>query len=151
MNRVLLTSFIISISTICNGFRVHSTTSRPFASQSMILSSNQNSNLADFAKPEPVAVKEIKEDEVPVDLDALAEESSFRAFQPKSDISDMIAKERKTPREAGWFPFLLSPAALDGSYAGDVGFDPLGFAPTKAVLTDFFLRYIYFVTYLIFE
>ena len=29
------------------------------------------------------------------------------------------------PREAKWFPSLLAPASLDGSMAGDVGFDPV--------------------------
>lgn len=35
------------------------------------------------------------------------------------------------PREAKWFPSLLAPASLDGSMAGDVGFDPLGFSLDK--------------------
>jgi hypothetical protein len=35
-------------------------------------------------------------------------------------------EDRKTPRMAKWFPMLLSPTSLDGTYAGDVGFDPLG-------------------------
>lgn len=66
--------------------------------------------------------------ELNVDLDSLAEESSQQAFfKSKIDLSDMIVKtERKAPRQAQWFPMLLSPSALDGSFAGDVGFDPLG-------------------------
>lgn len=40
-------------------------------------------------------------------------------------------KERRAPRQAQWFPMLLSPPALDGSFAGDVGFDPLGFSKDK--------------------
>ena len=62
-------------------------------------------------------------------MDSLAQESSQQAyFKTKIDLSDMIVKtERKAPRQAQWFPMLLSPTALDGSYAGDVGFDPLGF------------------------
>lgn len=34
-------------------------------------------------------------------------------------------------------PFMVRPAALDGELAGDVGFDPLGFAKTKADLMNF--------------
>jgi hypothetical protein len=34
-------------------------------------------------------------------------------------------------------PFMARPSALDGSLAGDVGFDPLGFART----TDDLMRY----------
>lgn len=50
-----------------------------------------------------------------------------QAFKPKTDISDLIVKtDRKAPRQAKWFPMLLSPSALDGSLAGDVGFDPIG-------------------------
>lgn len=71
-----------------------------------------------------------------IDLDSLAEESSQQAFfKSKLDLSDMIVKtERKAPRQAQWFPMLLSPVALDGAYAGDVGFDPLGFAKDKETL-----------------
>ncbi|KAJ1420998.1 chlorophyll a/b-binding protein domain-containing protein [Ochromonadaceae sp. CCMP2298] len=47
---------------------------------------------------------------------------------PTTPPISMTPKERFAPRQAKWFPMLLSPAALDGSYAGDVGFDPLGFA-----------------------
>jgi hypothetical protein len=34
-------------------------------------------------------------------------------------------------------PFMERPSALDGSLAGDVGFDPLGFAKSKADLMNF--------------
>lgn len=71
--------------------------------------------------------------EVEVDLDALTEESSAEAestFKPSIDISSMVADpaSRVAPRQAKWFPMLLSPAPLDGSMAGDVGFDPIGFS-----------------------
>ena len=49
----------------------------------------------------------------------------------------MIVKEesqRQAPRQAQWFPMLLSPGPLDGSMAGDVGFDPLGLAKDQATL-----------------
>lgn len=92
-----------------------------------------SSNTEDFAKKEMMVID--MDDEIVVDLDALAAESAFQAFKPKTDISDMFVKqERKAPREAEWFPFLLSPPALDGTYAGDVGFDPLGFSKDKATL-----------------
>jgi hypothetical protein len=41
---------------------------------------------------------------------------------------------RLAPRQAGWFPMLLSPETLDGTFAGDVGFDPLGFASDREKL-----------------
>lgn len=70
-----------------------------------------------------------------VDLDALSRESAAKTFTPSIDISDMLVKgKREAPRQAEWLPMLLSPEALDGSMAGDVGFDPLGFAKDKASL-----------------
>ena len=68
-----------------------------------------------------------------VDLDALSAESAAAAFVSKIDLSNIIVdpETRKAPRQAQWFPMLLSPAALDGALAGDVGFDPLGFSKTK--------------------
>lgn len=66
--------------------------------------------------------------ELDLDFDSLASESAAKAFTPKTDLSSMYVKQedRKTPRMAKWFPMLLSPTSLDGTYAGDVGFDPLG-------------------------
>lgn len=76
-----------------------------------------------------------QDDEIVVDLDALAAESAFQAFKPKIDLSSMyVREERKPPRQAEWFPFLLSPTALDGRFAGDVGFDPIGFSKDKETL-----------------
>lgn len=66
------------------------------------------------------------DDEVPFDMDSVAEEASNSAFANIQIPDEPI--ERKAPRQAGWFPMLLSPEPLDGTYAGDVGFDPLGFA-----------------------
>jgi len=68
-----------------------------------------------------------------VDLDALSAESAAAAFVSKIDLSNIIVdpETRKAPRQAQWFPMLLSPSALDGALAGDVGFDPLGFSKTK--------------------
>eukprot|EP01038_Epipyxis_sp_PR26KG_P009123 gene9123-12306_t len=79
------------------------------------------------------------ETDLSVDFDALAAESAATAFnEPKTrlDLSELYVKptDRKAPRQAQWFPMLLSPVALDGSMAGDVGFDPIGFSKTKESL-----------------
>ena len=83
---------------------------------------------------------ESESEEVSVDLEALSAESAATTFTPKTDISDLVAaagkeQDRRAPRQAKWLPMLLAPEALDGSMAGDVGFDPLGFASDKAALT----------------
>lgn len=77
--------------------------------------------------------------ELDIDFDKLAEESASIAFTTKNDLSSLYVKDetRKAPRQAQWFPMLLSPVALDGAFAGDVGFDPLGFAKDKETL-DYF-------------
>merc|ERR1711988_1211064 len=79
------------------------------------------------------------EGEIEVDLEALSNESASKTFEPKTDISDLVAaagkeQDRRAPRQAKWLPMLLSPEALDGTMAGDVGFDPLGFSKDKATL-----------------
>ncbi len=95
---------------------------------------NENPN-ADFIANPVNSVELQHDDEVVIDFDALSAESATQAFQPKTDISSMYVKgERKAPRQAKWFPMLLSPAALDGTLAGDVGFDPLGFSKDKPTL-----------------
>ena len=78
-----------------------------------------------FASDSPLKSKE--SGDLEIDLDSLANESASATFTTKTDISSMyVAPEsRKTPRMAQWFPMLLSPQSLDGTYAGDVGFDPL--------------------------
>lgn len=62
---------------------------------------------------------------------------SIKAFQsnslpgPKVALSSLYATESPQPREIVYsksLPFLERPIALDGTYAGDVGFDPLNFA-----------------------
>lgn len=106
-----------------------------------IYSTQPTTTVDDFAipvKPAPPTptITMDGNDDVIIDMDALAAESEFNAFKPKGDISDMFVKDqvRKAPRQAEWFPFLLSPPSLDGSLAGDVGFDPLGFAKDKVTL-----------------
>lgn len=53
---------------------------------------------------------------------------------PVPEVKPSVETEKRVllkPRQAQWFPMLLSPKALDGSLAGDVGFDPLGFGNDK--------------------
>jgi hypothetical protein len=78
-------------------------------------------------------------DDISMELENAGEEAASTAFKPKKDLSYMYAKPelRKAPRQAQWFPLLLSPEALDGTMAGDVGFDPLGFAKDKSALAYF--------------
>ncbi len=78
---------------------------------------------------------DVDNDLPPVDFDELTKESASNAFVSALDIDDMIVKEpRKAPRQAQWFPMLLAPTVLDGTYAGDVGFDPLNLAKDKNTL-----------------
>eukprot|EP00596_Hydrurales_sp_CCMP1899_P002317 CAMPEP_0119034140 /NCGR_PEP_ID=MMETSP1177-20130426/1169_1 /TAXON_ID=2985 /ORGANISM="Ochromonas sp, Strain CCMP1899" /LENGTH=281 /DNA_ID=CAMNT_0006991385 /DNA_START=187 /DNA_END=1032 /DNA_ORIENTATION=+ len=98
----------------------------------------ENESSADmFATPPPLSTLS-ESGELEIDFDSLASESAKSAFTPKSDISSMYVKDpsvRVAPRQAQWFPMLLSPTSLDGSMAGDVGFDPLGFSksPENAI------------------
>lgn len=106
--------------------------SNQYFDKSSIKSSN---NVEEFAAPEISSKISDSDDNLNLDFDKLSEESAKQAFEPKTDISDMYVKEeRKAPRQAQWFPMLLSPSALDGSLAGDVGFDPLGFSSDKPAL-----------------
>lgn len=41
------------------------------------------------------------------------------------------------PKMSQALPFMTRPAALDGTLAGDVGFDPFGFAKSKEDLMNF--------------
>jgi hypothetical protein len=52
-----------------------------------------------------------------VDLEKLADESAAEASQPKFEAPTPVMT-RKAPRQAGWFPLLLAPFHLDGTYAG---------------------------------
>lgn len=72
------------------------------------------------------------EDLAGVDFDSLAKESAEAAFTTVQVKDEYIVSEdaQRAPRQAKWFPMLLSPSSLDGTYAGDVGFDPIGFSKT---------------------
>lgn len=127
---------------IASSFSLHHTSSASFIGRylsrsNIVRSMSANSNINEFATASaiPPELTQSTEDIPPIDFDKLSEESAAQAFQPKSDLSDMYVKEeRKAPRQAQWFPMLLSPTSLDGALAGDVGFDPLGFANDKAAL-----------------
>lgn len=48
-----------------------------------------------------------------------------------------VPEEPRLPEMSESMPFMARPAALTGELAGDVGFDPLGFAKSKEELTNF--------------
>ena len=50
--------------------------------------------------------------------------ASVASFAPKMQKTSATSLEAKSAS----VPFLEKPAALDGSMAGDVGFDPFGFS-----------------------
>jgi len=62
------------------------------------------------------------------------------ALSPRAPVPIMTASDAPPavsgpPRKAGWLPGAFAPTYLDGTLAGDVGFDPLGYvalARTKA-------------------
>lgn len=109
---------------------------RSFSSRMMMMSDSEPEAAKEMMSsggPEVVKESSTEENEIDIDMDSLAEESASSAFTPKQDLSSMYISDekRKAPRQAQWFPMLLSPAGLDGTLAGDVGFDPLGFAKDK--------------------
>ena len=63
---------------------------------------------------------------------------STQLFESVEPISTPTAKKQPIP--AQWLPIggLKAPVTLDGSLAGDVGFDPLGFS--KSTKTLFWMR-----------
>mmetsp|Transcript_31505 Transcript_31505/g.32055 ORF Transcript_31505/g.32055 Transcript_31505/m.32055 type:complete len:321 (-) Transcript_31505:124-1086(-) len=75
------------------------------------------------------------DDDLDICFDELAMESAAEAAQVKPQVAiPARAAELKAPRQAGWFPLLLAPDYLDGSMAGDVGFDPLGLASRPGMI-----------------
>lgn len=50
--------------------------------------------------------------------------STAAAFQPAAKMARSTALDAKSKS----VPFLEQPSALDGTMAGDVGFDPIGFS-----------------------
>ena len=59
--------------------------------------------------------------------------------EPTITIEEEIVEPTSTPLSANSqaLPFMARPAALDGSLAGDVGFDPLGFAKSSEDLMNY--------------
>jgi hypothetical protein len=70
--------------------------------------------------------------EIQIDMDKLAQESANAASVAKQ-LDIPTPKVRSAPRQSQWFPLLLSPTHLDGSMAGDVGFDPLNLGSGRIV------------------
>jgi hypothetical protein len=80
---------------------------------------------------------------------AMASVSQTSAFATTSQISSVQritmlraedgegASMLEVPDMSKSLPFMARPAALDGSLAGDVGFDPFGFAKGKAELMNY--------------
>ena len=54
-----------------------------------------------------------------------------------AEIAQPVAATPSRPAKSQSMPCMARPAALDGSLAGDVGFDPLGFAKTKEDLMNY--------------
>ena len=67
---------------------------------------------------------------------------ALRMSEPVEEIAEQIAEEpvvmqAAEPEMSMSLPFMARPAALDGSMAGDVGFDPLGFAKSEQDLMNY--------------
>mmetsp|Transcript_26292 Transcript_26292/g.57593 ORF Transcript_26292/g.57593 Transcript_26292/m.57593 type:complete len:228 (-) Transcript_26292:306-989(-) len=74
-------------------------------------------------------------------LTLLATATSTEAFQSKSlstsKVSSSILHSTEAPKiYSKSLPFMEQPVALDGTYAGDVGFDPLNFAKDEKWLMN---------------
>lgn len=123
MKVILILNFVA----LCSSFQL----GRRLSTSSIRLFSDSEKNADVFGVTVPVSISESNGD-IDVDFDALSKESAANTFKPKTDLSDLYTKEeRRAPRQSQWFPMLLSPVALDGTLAGDVGFDPLGFSRDK--------------------
>lgn len=133
MKSVLLLCLIASTEGF-SGFNAHITSSnRLFSTDPSAPSTNSDI----FSSNSVVATVSESSGDLNIDFEALAKESASEASNSKGGISDLLTREkkdRKAPRQAQWFPMLLSPSPLDGSFAGDVGFDPIGFAGDAAGL-----------------
>lgn len=124
-----LNIFILLVSTLAVSSYHHSTTRKPVIpsiSSRAPIHGIFSTNIDDFSSNTPIISS--NEDLPPLDFDELSKESAGEAFKPKTDLSEFyVKKERAAPRQSGWLPLMLAPEALDGSFAGDVGFDPIGF------------------------
>ena len=62
---------------------------------------------------------------------------SDEAVEPTITIEEEIVESTTLSANSQALPFMARPAALDGSLAGDVGFDPLGFAKSSEDLMNY--------------
>ena len=62
---------------------------------------------------------------------------SDEAMEPTITIEEEIVESTTLSANSQALPFMARPAALDGSLAGDVGFDPLGFAKSSEDLMNY--------------
>jgi hypothetical protein len=76
-----------------------------------------------------------KDKERIIDVDTLTEEEDSLITVSETSVQT-IDNKQKEQIKAKWFPIMdiNAPEYLDGSLAGDVGFDPLGFASSKKTL-----------------
>ena len=65
-----------------------------------------------------------------------SEKSSSESDTSIAYTKEPLKYDKKLPLKAKWFPFgnMKAPELLDGTLAGDVGFDPCGFAKSKSAL-----------------
>jgi len=59
------------------------------------------------------------------------------AMTEETTVQPTIAVEAALPAQSQALPFMARPMALDGTLAGDVGFDPLGFAKSESDLMNY--------------
>jgi hypothetical protein len=69
--------------------------------------------------------------------DVPAPETEAPAVEDDAVKTAAFVPEPELPKMSQALPFMPRPAALDGSLAGDVGFDPLGFARSKSDLINY--------------
>ncbi|KAL3918952.1 MAG: hypothetical protein SGILL_003998, partial [Bacillariaceae sp.] len=63
---------------------------------------------------------------------------SMSEEQPVAVVEESVVTEAAAlPDMSQSLPFMERPSALDGSLAGDVGFDPLGFAKDTSALMNY--------------
>lgn len=69
-----------------------------------------------------------------------AKRTSLAMSEPQNEDPPMDIPEIPVPKQPSMsqaLPFMTRPAALDGTLAGDVGFDPFGFSKDKASLMKY--------------
>lgn len=76
----------------------------------------------------------------PMCNNAIAPSTLFMSETPIEDVSSspLVSETRPVePARSPSLPFLPRPAYLDGTLAGDVGFDPFGFAKSESDLLNY--------------